>query len=339
MTGMPRFPMIIPFPDPRSPIPDSHMPATCLDPVFGTLLDRYGPEQAGRVVSLEDAERHCRAMASGHYENFPVLSVVLPKTLRQDFANVYAYCRWADDLGDEIEDPRESLELLDWWRRELDDCFAGRAWHPVFVALRETIVRRGLDQRPFDDLLSAFRQDQTKTSYETYEELRDYCRRSADPVGRIVLQLCERDTPENIAKSDSVCTGLQLINFWQDIARDFERGRVYLPREDRERFGYSDADLQSRCTTDAFRELLRFEVDRARAMLSEGMPLADCLSGRLKVVIAMFAMGGLRICERIDEIDYRVWERRPTLTASDASRILARASARAVGFPFRRGRA
>lgn len=299
------------------------------------MLENYGPHAAGRAVGRDEALAHCRSLATGHYENFPVVSLALPAELRQDFSNVYAFCRWADDLGDEVRDPGESLALLDWWQRELSDCFAGRAWHPVFVALRETIERHELPKQPFDDLISAFRQDQTRTRYETFDELRDYCRRSADPVGRIVLRLCGRDSDENVRLSDSVCTGLQLVNFWQDVRRDFDIGRVYLPRQDREWFGYSEEDLASCRTTPQFLDLMRFEVDRAKDLLRVGLPLADRMAGRLKVVIAMFALGGLRTAERIEEAGYRVWDARPKLTKPDAFRLLAVAVGRAATGRFR----
>lgn len=327
------------------------MPAVAA-PRFASLLDRYGPHAAGRPVTRDEALAHCRALAGGHYENFPVLSLALPRRLRQDFANVYAFCRWADDLGDEVRDPADSLALLDWWQHELDACFASinstlgatgglptRAegvWHPVFIALRETIERHALPQQPFDDLVSAFRQDQTRTRYETFDELRDYCRRSADPVGRIVLRLCGRFSDENAALSDSICTGLQLINFWQDVKRDFDINRVYLPREDRDRFGYSDDDLQRRLTTPAFLELMRFEVDRAQTLLRAGLPLADRMPGRLKAVIALFALGGLRIADLLASINYHVWDTRPKLNKLDAPRLLAAATTRAATAPFRK---
>jgi squalene synthase HpnC len=306
------------------------MSPSVADPAFAKLLDRYGPESVRSEISTDAAEAHCRSLAGGHYENFPVLSYALPRALRQDFANVYAFCRWADDLGDEVAGADESLRLLDWWQAELDACYRGEAWHPVFVALSQTISRHALPQQPFDDLISAFRQDQTTAHYASFDELQDYCRRSADPVGRIVLRLCGRLNDENAALSDSVCTGLQLINFWQDVARDYDSGRVYLPREDRERFGYTDDDLANRRTTPAFIELMRFEVDRARRMLQTGLPLADRMPGRLKIVVGSFARGGLRICDRIEAIGYRVWETRPKLTKGDALRVFASSSGRAL---------
>jgi squalene synthase HpnC len=306
------------------------MTSSVADPAFASLLRQFGPEASHGDVSLEAAEAHCRTLAGGHYENFPVLSFALPKALRQDFANVYAFCRWADDLGDEVADPHDALRLLAWWQSELDAAFAGEARHPVFVALRKTIARHELEQTPFDDLISAFRQDQTKTTYDDFDELRDYCRRSADPVGRIVLRMCGRDSNENVAASDEVCTGLQLINFWQDVARDSDMGRVYLPRQDRLRFGYRDDDFAERRTTPEFVELMRFEVERARNMLVAGLPLSDRMPGRLKVVIALFALGGLRICDRVEAIGYRVWDRRPTVTKSDALGLIPKAVSRAL---------
>src|SRR5688500_11570362 len=172
-------------------------------------LNDWGPGTNAAPLSLPAVEAYCRRLATSHYENFPVLSWALPRRLRQPFANIYAFCRWSDDLGDEAGDPARALELLRWWRGELDECFAGRPRHPVFVALAPTIAEYNLDRHPFADLISAFEQDQTVRSYDTFDQLRDYCRRSADPVGRIVLALCGMSRPETVAWSDSICTGLQ----------------------------------------------------------------------------------------------------------------------------------
>ena len=305
---------------------------------FTAELDRWGPQSVSHQsapVSLSDAEAYCRRLATSHYENFPLVSWLLPRELHQHFYNVYAYCRWADDLGDEVGDPARSLELLGWWRGELAACYAGEARHPVFVALRRTIEEFAIPAEPFEDLISAFEQDQTVHEYETFEQLRDYCRRSADPVGRLVLHLCRQHTPENVAWSDSICTGLQLANFWQDVNRDFDIGRVYLPREDRERFGYRDEDLRARVTNDAFLALMRFEVDRAKGFLQSGLPLVERLPGRLQVDIELFARGGLKILERIEAIEYRVWQTRPVVTKGQAAvlfvQCLRRALARRLG--------
>ncbi|MBS0203281.1 MAG: squalene synthase HpnC [Planctomycetes bacterium] len=290
--------------------------------MFSRDLEVWGPHSSQPAPDLASAEAYCRTLATTHYENFPMVSWLLPKGLHQHFYNVYAYCRWADDLGDEVGDPARSLELLNWWRGELADCYAGRARHPVFVALHGTIEQFSIPLQPFEDLISAFEQDQTIREYDTFDQLRDYCRRSADPVGRLVLCLCQQSNDQNVAWSDSICTGLQLANFWQDVARDYAIGRIYLPREDYERCGYRREDFEVKLTNPAFLELMKFEVDRARQFLTEGLPLIPRLPGRLQVDIDLFAQGGLRILKRIEGIGYRVWETRPKVTKWDAVELL-----------------
>ena len=297
---------------------------------FATQLARWGPDaKRSEPVSLAEAEAYCRELATSHYENFPVVSWLLPKHLHQHFYNVYAYCRWADDLGDEVGDAARSLELLAWWRGELARIEDGgsrienrdprssiidhRPPHPVFIALQRTIHEFQIPLEPFTDLISVFEQDQTVVEYDTFEQLHDYCRRSANPVGRIVLYLCRQYDDDNVALSDHICTGLQLANFWQDVARDYDIGRVYLPAEDRARFGYTRDDLEARVTNEAFIELMRFEVDRAREFLTAGLPLADAMPGRLRIDIDLFARGGLKVLDRIAGIGYRVWDTRPTV--------------------------
>ena len=291
--------------------------------MFSRDLELWGPQSSQSTPSRSEAEAYCRTLATSHYENFPLVSWLLPKGLHQHFYNVYAYCRWADDLGDEVGNTSKSLELLAWWRSELADCYAGNGRHPVFVALRGTIDEFSIPQQPFEDLISAFEQDQTVQEYDTFDRLRDYCRRSADPVGRLVLYLCRQHTDPNVVWSDSICTGLQLANFWQDVARDFEIGRIYLPREDYERFGYRRDDFDSRTINSSFLELMKFEVDRARKFLTDGLPLIEQLPGRLQVDIDLFAQGGLRILQRIERIGYRVLETRPKVTKWDALGLLA----------------
>jgi len=290
----------------------------------------WGPAAPRATVSLAEAEAYSRKLARSHYENFPVVTWALPKSLHQHFYNVYAFCRWADDLGDEVGDRQRALELLGWWRDELGACYAGDPRHPVFVALAPTIARFGIPQQPFADLISAFEQDQTITDYDTFDQLRDYCRRSADPVGRIVLYLCERFNEQTALWSDSICTGLQLANFWQDVARDYDMGRVYLPREDRQRFGYGDAELQARTTNSEFLELMEFEVDRARSLLLAGGPLIDAMPGRLQVDIDLFIGGGLAILREIERIQFCVWERRPVVTKTRIGRLFLGAAARGL---------
>lgn len=287
-------------------------------------LATWGPNSRRSAPSLDDSRAYCKDLATTHYENFSVVSWLLPRALRQHMFNVYAFCRWSDDLGDETGDLARSTELLAWWRRELDECFEGNARHPVFVALLETIREFGLVPAPFRDLISAFEQDQRVRDYETFEQLRDYCCRSANPVGRIVLALFRAASPQNVEWSDSICTGLQLANFWQDVTRDHAIGRVYLPREDRQRFGYSDEELTAHRTTPAFLELMKFEVDRARKFLIDGKPLIRSVRGRLRIDVELFIGGGLRILDEIERIGYRVWEIRPEVSKAAKFSLLAR---------------
>ncbi|MFG0295831.1 MAG: squalene synthase HpnC [Maioricimonas sp. JB045] len=291
----------------------------------------WGPEcVTGQPPPIADARAYCRRLALGHYENFPVVSWLLPGPLQQHFCNVYAFCRWADDLGDETGDPQRALQLLSWWRSETEDCYRGITRHPVFVALRETIEQFELPAEPFLDLISAFEQDQHVTEYETFNQLRDYCRRSADPVGRIILRLGGCYDEQTVAWSDSICTGLQLANFWQDVGRDLEIGRIYLPAEDRDRFGYPRDALDRRQTSPEFLDLMRFEVDRARQWLLDGRPLVDAIPGRLRVSIDLFLRGGLQILREIERIDYRVWERRPVVTKRQFVTLFLRSASRAT---------
>lgn len=298
---------------------------------FKTDLERFGPEGSRRTPpTIAEARAYCRQLARAHYENFPVVSWLLPRRLHQHFDTIYAYCRWADDLADEIGDPQRSLELLRWWKDGLDDCFRGSAAHPVFVALAETVQEFSIPREPFADLLSAFEQDQRVRAYDTHEQLLDYCRRSANPVGRLVLYLYREHSEQNVAWSDSICTGLQLANFWQDVRRDYDRGRLYIPREDRAQFGYSDEQLALRTSTPAFIELLKFEVEKTRRYLCDGLPLIRRLPLRLQIDIDLFARGGLAILDRIAEQGYRVWESRPVLTKFDFVLLLMRSLAAAV---------
>jgi len=302
-------------------------------PIAEQLVEWFPePTTASRAVrSLAEAQAYCRELATGHYENFPLVSWLLPPRLHQHFYNVYAFCRWSDDLGDELGDRGRSLRALQWWRGELTKCFAGDTTHPVFVALRGTIEHFHIPAQPFQDLISAFEQDQVVTEYATFDDVRGYCRCSADPVGRIVLYLCEQFSAEHAAWSDSICTGLQLANFWQDVSRDLDIGRIYLPREDCARFGYSLEELRQRVTNEHFIELMRFEVDRARNLLLAGLPLIGHLPGRLQVDIDLFARGGLCILERIQGMGYRVLERRPIVRKSDVLKLFVGSATRALG--------
>ncbi len=280
---------------------------------FAAELQRYGPERAYRPVPLGEAQVYCSRLARAHYENFTVASLLLPRRLLRHFHTVYAYCRWADDLADEAGGGQRALDLLRWWREELLRSYDGTPRHPVMVALRETVRRFDIPQRPFLDLLFAFEQDQLVKRYATHEQLLDYCRCSANPVGHLVLYLCRSFDADRAALADHVCTALQLANFWQDVARDLDIGRVYLPEEDRKRFGYGDADLHERRFTPAFAELLRFEVDRTRDLFYRGFPLLERLPEEVRPDVELFIRGGLAVLGGIERVGYNVWERRPVV--------------------------
>jgi squalene synthase HpnC len=295
---------------------------------FALELSRFGPQRRYAPVSLNSAQSYCSRLARTHYENFTVASVLLPRRLLRHFHNVYAYCRWADDLADEAGGGQHALNLLRWWREELLRCYDGQPRHPVMVALRQTIHRFHIPPEPFLHLLFAFEQDQLVKRYPTYEQLLGYCRYSANPVGHLVLYLCEAYDESNAALSDHVCTALQLANFWQDVARDFDIGRVYLPEEDRRRFGYSEADLQNRRFTPAFAELMRYEVQRARDLFRGGLPLVERVGPDVRLDIELFIRGGLAILRKIERSGYNVWKARPALAKWEKAALLTTAMLR-----------
>jgi len=279
-------------------------------------------EAQARTYTLTESEEYTRWLATRHYENFHVVTFLLPRRLHQDFYNVYAFCRWADDLGDEMGDNAESLRLLSWWREELEATYEGRAAHPVFVALRDTVERHALPKEPFADLIRAFIQDQTVKRYRSYEEVFEYCRYSANPVGRLVLHLCGYRDGERQRLSDATCTSLQLANFWQDVAVDLEKERVYIPLEALERHGCPLADVLARRATPAFRAVMKELVEVARGRFLEGLPLARMVDRRLGVDIELFSRGGLRILEKIEQQDYDVLGRRPAISRSERAWLL-----------------
>jgi squalene synthase HpnC len=277
-----------------------------------------------RTYSLAEAREYTEKIARTHYENFTVVSCLLPRELRQHMYNVYAYCRWSDDLGDEIPDPQLAVRGLNWWRRELQDCYAGRPRHPVFVALRETIDRFEIPPDPFHHLLDAFVQDQTVKRFPTYADVLDYCTRSADPVGRLVLYLFGFRDAERQQLSDRTCTALQLTNFWQDVTVDWLKGRVYLPLEDLERFGVEERQIGERRFSAEFRELMRLEVERARELFRQGLPLLSRVPRRLRVDLALFTRGGQAILEMIERQGYDVLTRRPALSRGRKALLFTR---------------
>ncbi len=268
------------------------------------------------------AEQYTRWLATHHYENFHVVTFLLPKHLHQDFYNVYGFCRWADDLGDEIGDKRESLRLLAWWREELEAMYAGEVKHPVFVALEGTARKYNLPIQLFSDLISAFEQDQTVTRYANWDELFDYCRRSANPVGRLVLRLCGYADAERDRLSDASCTALQLANFWQDVIVDFEMDRVYLPLDLLARHGYTVADLGARKFNPAFQAVMREAVEMARKLFLEGLPLTKTVDRRLAFDLELFSRGGMCILEKIERQNYDVLARRPTISKFERLQLL-----------------
>lgn len=274
---------------------------------------------------LEQARAFCRAVARRHYENFTVATRLVPRRLRQDLANVYAFARWSDDLADESPGADEAAAALAAWRRQLEDCFAGRPGHPVFVALAETAGRTGLEIGPFSDLLEAFEQDQVRTRYATREELLDYCRRSAEPVGRIVLALEGCRQPDLVAMSDAICSGLQLVNFWQDLKRDRLAGRVYLPAVDMARYGVDEAMLDLTSAPAPLRLLVAAEVGWARECFDRGAPLVARAPRALRPAIGMFLGGGRAVATAIERAGFDTLACRPTVDRWTKLRLAGRA--------------
>jgi squalene synthase HpnC len=273
--------------------------------------------------SLVESNAWCQTFARLHAENFTVASWLLPQSLRQPFANVYAWCRWADDLADAGNDVAQNLQRLDDWEFQLHRCAAGEAEHPIYVALAATLAEFDLPLSPFTDLLAAFRQDQKQFHhYETFDELLGYCQRSANPVGRLVLHLGRCASNESIALSDSICTGLQLVNFWQDVRRDWsERRRIYLPRETMRKYRVEVDDIARGRATNAFRKAIAHEVARAEKFLHEGWPLVSHVSPALRVEVELFLRGGLAVADAIRRQRYDVLARRPTISKAKKCRL------------------
>jgi squalene synthase HpnC len=290
----------------------------------------YSAEALGDTYSKPDAEQYTRWLATHHYENFHVVTFLLPKRLHQDFYNVYAFCRWADDLGDEIGDRRESLRLLAWWRSELEAMYGGRVKHPVFVALEDTVRKYGIPMQLFSDLITAFEQDQRVTRYVNWDQLFDYCRCSANPVGRLVLRLCGYADIERDRMSDATCTALQLANFWQDVTVDFEKDRVYLPLDLLARHGYTIEELAARKFTPAFQAVMRDAVEVARKLFIEGLPLAKTVNRRLGFDLDLFSRGGMRVLDKIEQQKYNVLVHRPAVSKVDRIGLVAHALLRAA---------
>lgn len=275
-----------------------------------------------RAWTLPESLAYTHWLSTHHYENFHVVSFLLPKRLHQDFYNVYSFCRWADDLGDELGDTAESLRLLSWWRQELNAMYAGEAKHPVFVALMGTVKKCSLPQILFDDLIKAFEQDQTVTRYRNFPEVFEYCRYSANPVGRLVLGLCGYQDAERCELSDATCTALQLANFWQDVIVDLEKDRVYLPLDLLEKHGYPVEDLFARKFDARFANVMKDAIDVARELFLKGLPLADRVDRRLAIDLELFSRGGLKVLSKIEEQNYDVLRARPAISKTERVGLL-----------------
>ncbi len=275
--------------------------------------------------SRAEAESYTRRLATSHYENFNVVSWLLPRRLHQHFYNLYAYCRWADDLGDEIPDTSRALELLAWWEDELRRCYARRPSHPVFIALSGTIRAFDIPMEPFADLLTAFRQDQVVHRYTDWVGVLGYCRYSANPVGRLVLYLCGYRDAERQHLSDATCTALQLANFWQDVSRDLEKGRIYIPLDALREHGLEFADIEARRFSAKYAALMRDLIARTRALFAEGAPLTNRVSGELRVDIEMFGRGGIAVLDAIEAMGCNTLEHRPSIGRGAQAMLLGRA--------------
>ena len=285
---------------------------------------------AAAIMTVAEAEQYTRRLATTHYENFHVVSFLLPKHLHQDFYNVYAYCRSADDLADEIPDTDESLRQLKQWGGELDRMYAGEAEHPVFVALKGTVAKYRIPKQPFADLIRAFIQDRNVTRYQTWDGVLDYCVYSANPVGRLVLYLCGYSDAERQSLSDATCTALQLANFWQDITIDQQKDRVYLPLDLLAKHDYTVEELFAHKFDQRFVAIMREAVDRARELFVAGLPLASMVNRRLAVDLELFTRGGMCVLDKIEQQGYDVFSRRPKISKVDRAGLLIGTLARFV---------
>jgi len=287
-------------------------------------------DQTAPPRSVADAFAYCERMARAHYENFPVGSLLAPKDRRKHVYSIYAFARTADDFADESYETGELTEAwrlaaLDDWERKLEDCYQGRADHPVFIALAETVRELRLPIQLFRDLLSAFKQDVIKRRYDDFDEVLDYCARSANPVGRLILLLFGYREGRLAELSDCVCTALQLTNFWQDVEVDIRKGRIYLPQNEMARFGVSVDDLSEKRFSAQYAALLKFQVDRTWRLFDRGKALPSLVSGRLAIELRLTWLGGTRILERIEEMGYDTLNARPKISTADKISLLVKA--------------
>jgi phytoene synthase len=284
-------------------------------------------EKPALKCRVAESFAYCEEMARSHYENFPVGSLLIPRNLRKYVYSIYAFARTADDFADEGYETggftvAQRLAALNEWERKLDDCYEGRADHPVFIALAETVKQLRLPIHLFRDLLSAFKQDVVKHRYESFDELLDYCARSANPVGRLILILFDYLDERLHQLSDCICTGLQLTNFWQDVEVDLRKDRIYLPQDEMARFGIAIDDLCERRFSQQYAALLNFQVERTKQLFEQGRALPSLVSGRLAVELRLTWLGGMRILERIEDLGYDTLNLRPTITTRDKIGLL-----------------
>lgn len=293
---------------PTTPAPSKSTPASAQWP--DTIRAAFEP-----VSDPAAAEAYTRRLTHSHYENFSVVSVLLPRHLRQDFCNVYAFCRIADDLGDEVGDKTKALELLGAFKEQTHDCYRGNTRTAVFTALAGTIARHQIPIDPFLNLIDAFEQDQRISRYETFGQVVDYCRRSADPVGRLVLYMSGYRDDQRMQLSDATCTALQLTNFWQDVRRDIlERDRIYLPADSMKQFGVTEQQIRDGRCDESYRRLIKFEVNRTEALFAKGDALLPLLDGSVRSQVALFGKGGRAILHAIRRQNYDTLSRRPKLS-------------------------
>lgn len=314
------------MPSPSEAISSPHHSSRAGKNIVLEDLKLFGPGSSVASMDVRQAKKYCKSLAERHYENFSIASFLLPASIRQDFYNIYAYCRWSDDLADEIGNAADSLRFLDWWRMELRACFSGISKHPVFIALSETIRVHPLSLEHFEHLLDAFVQDQRVIRYRSQQQLIEYCSGSANPVGRILLQLAHVSGRNALQLSDQICTGLQIANFCQDIRHDALRGRIYLPREIWERLQISESEILAGRVTDNLRFALKEWVDSARAHLLRGLPLVRLTPRWLARDIQLFARGGLTILNNIERSNFNVWDRPIEVSKKQKLVLLLRAT-------------
>ncbi len=296
---------------------------TALEPIVpGNEYIETKPE---RPCSLQDAYAFCTRLATRHYENFPVGSLFIPRSMRQHVHAIYSFARIADDFADEARFEGSRLENLYAWRQSLAQCYQGKARHPVFIALGDTARKYAIPQSLLGDLLTAFEQDVVKSRYENFDEVLAYCRYSANPVGRLVLLLFGYRDEALHRLSDRICTGLQLANFWQDVAIDLIKDRIYLPRDEQARFGVDEAMLQAGTLTDPLRRLLAFQVERTREIFEEGRALPNQVRGMLSLELKLVWLGGTCILDKLPAADYDFYRRRPKIRTLDKIHLLIRA--------------